>query len=205
MATLFSDAFTGANAGTLGSNWNADSDADWDLSGNQAVSHSVGGWLRTASAAHSDTANVKVSVTQVSSSGDGGVFARCTAVGGSPTGYVLYASSAATGLNIFRTTAGVDVQMGSGASITHAANKVVALEVSGGSGNVSLKSYYDGVLKESVTDTGATLDTAGRTGMVSWSGIGTNSTYDDFLVEDAAGGGGGATPFNFLTLLGAGA
>lgn len=182
---LFNDAFTRANAGTLGATWNSDTDSNWDLSGNAAVGQDVGGLVTTTTSAHAATADVKVTVTQVGSSGDGGVAARITAASAaSRTGYATYVS--ASGINCYRHNSGVDTLLIAGAAITQVANGVIAMQIVGS----ALEIWYQGVSKGTATD-GSPLSTAGRTGMVTWSGIGTNSTYDDFQVDDMTPAGGG--------------
>jgi hypothetical protein len=67
---------------------------------------------------------------------------------------------------------------------------------------VTLKSYYQGTLRETITDSAAgKITAANRTGVYSWAG-GATGEYDDFLVEDlVAGGAAVIAPFRF-TLLG---
>ena len=198
MATLFSDSFDRANAANLGANWDADDSGvptDWDIDTNTAESQvQNGNTMRTVSGAHADTADTKVTVTQVSASGDGGPLSRCTAKVPIQTNYVLFiASNVAT---LYRANAGVDTQLGSGVGITQVANGVAAIEVSGTGTTVTVKSYYQGSLLDTQSDTDALrLTTAGRTGMTSWStGAGTAARYNDFLVEDLAAGGGPVIP-----------
>lgn len=205
MANLFTDNFTRANAANLGSNWDADdsgNNIDWDLDTNTAenqFSANNGQWTRTTSSAHAATADVKVSVTTVGSGHDGGPLARCTSVGNTTKeAYVVYASSG--GISIVRNNAsGAETQLGSTIAITAAAAKVVAIEVSGTGATVTIKSYYDGVLKDTQSDSSASrLTAAGRTGMTNWAALGTNSRWDDFTVDDLAAGGGATVTYPML-------
>lgn len=200
MSTLFLDNFTRADAGNLGSNWDADdsgTNIDWDLDTNTAEAQgdqSHGNWIRTTSSAHADTADVKITAVHITATPNGGITGRVTAVGASPTGYSLFASS--NNITAFRTNAGTEVQLGSGSSVTLTAGQGPSLELSGVGATVTVKTYYNGVLKETISDSSASrLTTAGRTGLTNWASVGTNSRWDDFLVEDLAGGGGGGTTY----------
>lgn len=206
MATLYDSTASGdfvTTAANLGANWDADNSGftDWDVDTATAEAQGAqtgGNWIRTTTSAHAATADVKVSLTHSGSAPDCGVIARCTSVlSGSTqnTGYALFAS---TSLTLIRVNAnGSEDTIGSGVSITAGAGKVIALEVSGTGATVSLKTYYDGVLKETLSDTANTapnairLTSAGRTGMLNWKALGTNSRMSRFVVEDLVVGGGG--------------
>lgn len=170
MAVLFTDNFNRANAADLGSNWQ-NADANWDLDTNtaEAQGNTDGMFVRTATAAHADTADVKVTATQGTTAADGGPLARCTAVGASPTAYVC--DSYATDLvEIYRHNASPTGTLLRTATVTRVANGVIALEVSGTGATVTLKQYYQGTQRGAdVNDTAANrLTTAGRTGLFNW-------------------------------------
>jgi hypothetical protein len=192
MAVLFSDDFNRANSGTVdATNWTENAGADWEIVTNalSSVAASVApmSCLTTASA-HAANTDVKVTITQVSTSSDGGAVARWSGSGATSTGY---AADCYTGrCELYRHNGSVSgTLLGSGVSLTLAANGVIAVETSGTGASVTVKSYYQGTLRETVGDTNASrITTAGRTGVYSWT---STFSWDNFQVEDLVGGGGG--------------
>jgi hypothetical protein len=191
MAVLFSDNF---NTGTEpnSTNW-TEADGDWDVIGTatvQAVSGTTPTFLLTTASAHAATADVKVTVTQVDSGGDGGPVARAVGTPGAPTCYAVDVYTGAC--EIYRHNASDTSTLLRTASITQAANGVIALEVSGTGATVTLKQYYQGTQRGADVNDGDAnrLTTANRTGIYAWT-VGASGDYDDFQVEDLVAGGGG--------------
>lgn len=195
MATLFSDNFTRAD-GNLDDDatWASSGSNSWSIATNRASNNTggVGSRVLTTTSAHAAVADCKVSVTRrLGASFDGGVTARDDgAVFGSMTGYFLNVYGT-TNVEVYRRTAGSETLVGSRNS-THAVDDVYALEVSGTGATVTLRVFKNGTqLGADLTDsTGSRITAAGRCGMISFH---SGDLFDDFLVEDLAGGGGGAT------------
>lgn len=198
MSTLFSDPFSGGDAANLGANWDADdgtNNIDWNVVSGTAENQrptNNGQFVRTTTNAHAATADVKVTGTQVSASGDGGVFARCTGIPYGANLVAYWVSCAGNNIDLYRSTGGVDTLKIAGGAITQAANGLVAMQCVTNGANCDLQLWYNGVSKGTASDT-SPLTTAGRTGLLNWASPGTASRYDDFLVETAGGGGGGPT------------
>lgn len=192
MATLFADSFTRAD-GNLDDDatWASSGSNSWSITTNRASNNTggVGSRVLTTTSAHAAVADCKVSVTRrLGASFDGGVTARDDgAVFGSMTGYFLnvYGSN---NVEVYRRNAGSETLVGSRNS-THAVDDVYALEVSGTGATVTLKVFKNGAqLGADLTDTsGSRITAAGRCGMISFH---SGDLFDDFLVEDLAGGGG---------------
>jgi hypothetical protein len=193
MAILFTDDFNRADSGTPGSNW-TEGNGGADISGNRLRMASTGGGnlttVATAAAAHADTADCKVTVTQVSATADGGPAARMSGITDStPTLY---------GVDVFSNTCQIERYNNSAVptvlrttSITQVANGVIALYVEGTGATVTLRQFYNGVQQGAdVSDTAAgRITTADRTGVYNWiTGGTTTREYDDFQVENLVSG-----------------
>ncbi len=187
MATLFSDDF---NTGTEpnSTNW-TESSADWDLVSSRLRCVSNPGAIRfcqTTTSAHAAQTDVKAGVTRITGSGfDGGVAVRTN---GANTMYYLNAYGS-NNIDVYRRVGGADTLVGS-RNQTHAANDIFALEVSGTGATVTLKVYRNGTqVSTNLSDSsGSRITASGQTGVIAWT---EPLDYDDFLVEDLAGGATG--------------
>jgi hypothetical protein len=194
MAVLFSDDFNRANSGTVdATNWTENAGSDWEIATNAlacvAQSFAPVSCLTTASA-HAANTDVKVTITQVSTASDGGAVARWSGNGATSTGYVADCYNGRCELYRHNNSSSGTL-IGSGVNVTLAANGVIALETSGTGATVTVKSYYQGTLRETVGDTNASrITTAGRTGVYSW----TIHSWDNFQVEDLTAGGTTISP-----------
>ena len=144
--------------------------------------------LLATTAAHAAVADVRVTVEHATTTRDGGPVARWPAggAGGTSNGYAADAFS--DRLELFRyNNSSVGTLLGSGIDVTLVTDGLVGLEVTG-SDPVVVKSYYEGIVKESVNDTsGSRITTANRTGIHDWSGSGITADYDNFFAEDLSG------------------
>lgn len=130
---------------------------------------------------------MKVTVTQVSLSGDGGPVARWIASrsGNSAAGYALDATSSVCELYRFDgSSSGVLLRT---ASISGVANAVLRIEVTGTGATVTLKQFYNGTQQgaDASDGTASRITAANRTGVHGWA-LAANGDYDDFLAEDFA-------------------
>lgn len=193
MSVIFTDAFTRADSTALGANWTELSGDSQILTNRLRLPAPPGSnpmSATTTTSAHAAIADCKVQVTQVSVSGDGGPIARVV------NNLNLYAVDVYTGrCELYRhDNTGSGTLLGSGVSITQVANGVIGLEVSGAGATVTVKSYYQGVLKETVGDASANrITTARQTGVYNWASA-ANADYDDFSVDDLVVAGGIAIP-----------
>lgn len=190
MATLFSDDFNRADNTSLGANWTELNGDSQILSNRLRFATSTSGAVRvnTTVSAHAATADVKVTVTQVSSSGDGGPCARDS--GDNDTAPTMYAVDVYTGTcEIYRHDNSLSGTLLRTASITQVANGVIALEVSGTGATVTLKQYYQGSQRgaDATDSTANRITSANRTGAYNWVSA-TDGDYEDFLVEDLVAG-----------------
>jgi hypothetical protein len=190
VSTLFSDNFTRADNATVdATNWQENTAGDWSIVSNRVRAIAGTGPMTclTTASAHAGTTDVKVSATQVSSSGDGGPVARWTAgtSGATSTGYVLDAAPGVCEIYRFDGTATGVLLRTSVQSLV--ANAILRLEVTGTGATVTLKQFYNDVQKGADASDGSAsrIVTAGRTGIHSWA-TGANGDYDDFLAEDFA-------------------
>jgi hypothetical protein len=196
MSAVFTDDFNRANNTALGANWN-EARNDSSINTNRmrlGVYTTLGASLvLTTTTAHAAIADCKVQVTQVSGSGDGGPVARVTNSGATPTYYAcdvytgaceIYRHDAAASGTLLRTTA-----------VTQVANGVIALQVSGTGGTVTLKQFYQGTQRGAdVSDTSANrITSATQTGIYNWATSAVNCDYDDFSVDDLSAGGSALT------------
>lgn len=197
MAVIFSDDFNRADSTSLGANW-TEANSDSSIASNRLqVGPLTGGGTNagrvvTTTSAHAAIADCRVTVTKVSASGDGGPVARDTGAA-TPTMYAI--DQYPNVLELYRHNASTSgTLLATGISGTPAANDVLALEVTGTGGTVTVKSYVNGVLKQTVNDTNAArITAAGRCGVYSWPAVaGANTQYDDFSVDDLASA---ASPF----------
>lgn len=193
MAVLFSDNFNRADSASLGSNWTEGTGSQvWDILSNalRATSRVAGpATCTTVTAAHPDTADVHVTVTQVDVAGDGGPIARCTDTSQTPTMYFIDMSGGV--LAIYRHNASTNGTLIDSTSVTQVANGVCRLDTEGVGGTVTLRKWYNGTQRGSdFLDTSASrLVTAGRTGVGAWA-VGADGDYDDFIAEDTVVAGG---------------
>lgn len=184
MAVIFSDDFNRADNTNLGANWT-------EQAGNAAI---VSNALRmdpagaptsviTTVAAQPARTDCRAQITQKSAGiADGGPIVRVTAL------LTYYACDLFTGrCELYRHNGSLSgTLLGSGVAIVQVADGVIALETSGVGATVTVKSFYQGVLKETVGDTAAgRLVTNGQTGVYNWAASGTTVLdYDDFSVDD---------------------
>lgn len=186
MALPFTDSFTRANAGTLGSNWQ-NSDSSWSIVSNRAEAQTAGSWIRTDTAAYADTADIKVEVRHASTAPDGGPLSRVTTIyPANPFGFALYMGT--NTYSFVRHTGGSELQIASG-SVSTLATGLAGQQVVG-SGTVAYKLFYQSVQIVDDTDTGAGAPhtSTGRSGLVNWKTAGINSSFTDFAVTAASGG-----------------
>jgi hypothetical protein len=192
MSVIFSDDFNRADSTNLGGNW-SEASGDSSINTNRLRAGiwaaSVPGQALTTTSAHSAIADCKVTITQhkTGSNADGGPIARVATSGSSPK---MYTCDVYTGrCELYRhDSSNTGTLLGSGVAITQAADKVIALEVSGTGATVTVKSYYDGVQQESVGDTSANrITSANQTGVYNWRSVSDGDCdYDDFSVDDLA-------------------
>lgn len=169
----------------MGANWTT-ADADWDLDTNTAENQTnQPAVIRTAAAAHADTADLKVQCTHGATGSDGGPVARATAGGATPTCYVADVFGTECFVHRYNGT-GTPTAVGTAGTVSMVANGLIELEVSGTGGTVTLKAYYQSTLEVNTTDTSASrLTTAGRSGLHNWAPLsGADSRYDNFQVDD---------------------
>jgi hypothetical protein len=186
MAIVFSDNFNRPDSTNLGANW-TELNGDSSIAGNQLTlpSFSSGNPIsvRTTTTAHAALANCKVTITQVEAgSADGGPVARL--IGANK----MYAVDTYTGrCEIYRhDLSPTGTLLGSGANITQVAGSVISIETSGQGPSVSVKSYYQGSLIESINDNSSNrILNAGQTGVYNWAPAG-SSDYDNFSVDNLA-------------------
>lgn len=187
MAVLFSDLFNRANNAVVdATNWTENNGSDWSLSSNAAAAATPGASpssLLTTASAHAANTDVKVTVTQVVDASDGGPVARWTGNASTSTGYAVDVYNP-NHVELYRYNGSSSgTLLGTGVTVTQVANGVIAIETSGTGATVTVKSYYQGVLRETVGDTNANrITAANRTGVYAWS----SGSYDDFQVEDLA-------------------
>lgn len=183
MTVLFSDNFSAALSGT---NW-SDEAGVWST-GSGVLGCSTNNFrvLNTTTTAHPATADVRVSAKRSSATFDGCVLARSNVSGAtSSVGncYFLNWFDSNT-LQFFRRIAGVNNQVGTDVTATHANGDTIGLQVTGTGATVTLTAYVNGVQVGTVGDTAGTrIVVAGQTGIV---GFNLNSRYDDFSVDDLA-------------------
>lgn len=210
MAQLFSDTFSGGDASTLGANWTGDTGStDWDVDTGTAEaqgSNSAGNWV-TATSGYTATADVKVTATQISASGNGAVLARVTSLDNGSVfniGYAVFVSSG--GISIVRANGASrfdETQIGSTVGVTQVANGVIALEVSGSGTSTRIKAFYQGVETLNELDSGGgALNGPGRCGLANWASLGTTSRYDTFTIDDLAVGGAAPVRRSRMGLMG---
>lgn len=188
MSQLFADDFnTGSEPNAT--NW-TESVGSWNLTGQRLRSTGMGlAICQTTSSAHAAEANAKVTITQRTTTGDGGPVARCTEADATPTLYmcdvwsnkceIIRHNNSGTG-TVLRTV-----------DITRVADAVAKLEVSGTGSTVTLRQYYNGVQQgaDYLDGDASRITSAGRTGVLVWIGQadgGDRGDYDNFLVEDNA-------------------
>lgn len=183
--TLFSENWTGQGDNTaLGANW-TEVAGGADIVSNKARFANGGSspaYIVTTTTAHAATADSTVSVTHSTTACDGGPVSRCTDADTTPTMYVVDAFAGAC--NIYRhDNSGTGTELVT-ESVTLGANQVVALGTSGTGATVTLKSYYNGILRDTFGDSDALRITgAGRTGIMNWiNGGTTDRDWDDFSV-----------------------
>lgn len=186
MTVIFSDNFNRADSDTVdATNWTEVTDVDILSNQVRGVIASGGAWpiIYTTTSAHAAIADVKVTVTQVESTGDGGPCARVTESDATPTMYSLDAFSNTLETLRYNNSATATVLQSS--SITSVANGVVALQVTGSGATVTLKAYYQGVqVGADISDSSASrITAAGQTGIQIFA-TGADGDYDDFSVDD---------------------
>jgi len=196
MATLYSDNFNRATLST-GGFWQAGENITLDTTATivssinlRMSSGSTPSMVRTTTTAHAATADMKVTITRITSGSgfDGGPVGRAT---GTNTYYYLDAYGTNT-ISLFRRVAGSDSASLGDRTSSHAANDNFSIEVSGTGATVTIRLYKNGVkLGADISDNNAArITAAGQSGVMSW--VNVNQDYDDFLVEDLGGGGGGS-------------
>lgn len=192
--SLFTDDFLRANNTALGANW-TEAQGDSSINTNalrMAVGAGQPALAYTTTTAHASIANVKVTVTQNSASGDGGPVARATTGGALPRGYAVDVFTASADIHRFENISSVfSTVLLQHNVITQVANGVIALQVQGTGATVSLTAWYNGVQLTGATDSSATTATAGRivaaapTGVHNWTSVAAsvNLDYDNFVVD----------------------
>lgn len=190
MTTLFSDNFNRADSTSLGTSW-SEVAGDWQVQTNQLLISSGAGFrvCSTTTTAHAAVADCKVTATRAAgASWDAGPCVRLSGAGGSETCYYLDVSGTQD-LSVIRRVAGADTDIGDLVQ-AHSNGDIYALQVSGSGATVTLKVFRNGSqVGADITDTaGSRITAAGQTGVVTWAG----AAFDDFLVEDLGGGGGGS-------------
>lgn len=213
MPVLFSDDFNRANNASLGGDW-TESEGSWEIDTNRLQSAAPGaGTAATCTCiGHADVADVKVTVTQVNSGGDGGPLARHNGgnninVGGSNNVRCYNVDVYPSVCEIWRYDPGVGSVLLRTAAITQVANGVMRLEVSGVGATVNIKQFYQGTQRGAdVNDTDANrVVVADATGMLTYSSSGTSGgvgDYDDFMVEVSDAALQPGPPFPFSQVMG---
>jgi len=196
MATLYSDGFAGT--GALGAEWNSNS-ASYDRASDE-LRHSDTAFqmepLETTTTAMAAVADCKVSITARTGAGfSGGPAVRKQS--GVADFYYLRVHEAGSGLLVERVTddGATEANLLTVGSYTHTIGDKLTLEVSGSGATVTLRAYRNDVqVGSTISDTDAArITAAGQTGVKAWNYTDTN-LFDDFLVEDLAGGGGPTIP-----------
>lgn len=185
MSVLFADTFTRGDNDALGANW-TEINGNWQIATNKLQVETQVSTpptvVLTTSSAHAAVADVKVTVTQASATGDGGPVARWTGGDVTSHGYACDVFSNSCDINRYDTSEiGVLLRT---ASITQVADGVIALEVSGTGAAVTLKQYYQGTQRgaDYVDSSANRITTADRTGVHNFGTA--PQDYDDFQVED---------------------
>jgi hypothetical protein len=186
--TTFNDAFTRADAGTLGANWSVLTGyTNGRIVSNQAAGPTSGecmNYVATATATFGADQYAQAVISgMTSSSVYCGVGVRMS--GGN--GYVFNTDgvAGATDSEIAKITGGSYAALKAIAS-SFANGDTIKLVVSGTT-NTLLQLYKNGVLVDSYTDSTSPF-TSGQPGIEAF---GSNARVDDFTADDGGGGGGG--------------
>ena len=153
-----------------------------DVVSNQAKQQSAGSAVSLraeVSLANNDNYAQMAIVTR--GTGDGcGVCCRETAAGVDPAYYIAYLLEASANVRLYKNTGGIAfTQLGSDTAVTIALPQAIRVQAIG----TTIKCFYAGVEKISVTDSAITTGT--RTGMRVGSGGSTPRIVDDFRAGDA--------------------
>lgn len=189
---LFADDFNRADNAVVDTvNWQElPAAGNWAIVSNKARCTNSGNLttMLATTAAHAAVADVRVTVEHATTDKDGGPVARWPASGAGGTSLGYAADAFSDRVELFRyNNSSVGTLLGSGIDVTLVNNGAVGLELTG-SDPVVVKSYYQGIVKESVNDTsGSKITTANRTGIHDWSGSGITADYDNYNVEDLTG------------------
>jgi hypothetical protein len=198
MTVLFSDDFNRADnpVDTGNSNWDRNA-STWNVSSNE-LQHAETSFnlapLETTTSAHAAVADCKASIVARTGAGfNGGPVARKQS--GVNTYYTVRVQEPNSTLTIMRLVSDADTDLLIVGSYTHTIGDKITLEVSGTGATVTLRAYRNDVqVGSTYSDTdGDRITSAGQAGAKDWD-FSASNLYDDFLVEDLAGGGGPTIP-----------
>lgn len=194
MAVVFSDNFNRANGDiTAEANWDSTNSSPWSIASNQ-LSAGSGGTIKrliTTTSAHAAIADCKVSIVRrLGANFDGGISVRDNGADvGTETCYFLNVYGT-NNIEVYRRVSGAETLIGS-ITQTHADGDTYTLEVSGTGATVTLRVYRNGSLLNTFTDTsGSRITSSGRCAVITFHN---GDLFDDFLVEDLAGGSASVT------------
>lgn len=188
MSIIFSDDFNRASLGTT--NW-SDEGGVWSISGSTILAVSSANFrvLNTTTTAHAAIADCRVKFTRASATFDGAMVVRSNVSGAtSASGNCYVLNPFGTQFDVIRRIAGVNTTLSGGLTgLTSANGDVWEVLVQGTGATVTFDIYQNTNLRGQITDSGATrILVAGQTGFVTFSA---SSRFDDFSVDDLAGGG----------------
>lgn len=190
MSVIFQDDFDNGSGGAP-DGWTSPGADGWSeeasgvVQSNSTDSNPAGMYPNAAP----DIADVKVSITQVSTTGDGGPIARWNGADleapGNGTQTLYFADSYGTVLETYKRVNGTETLLRT-SSVARVANAVIMIEVTGTGGTVTVRQYYNGVQQGlDISDGSTPITVAGKVGILSFA-QGASHQYDNFLVEDFA-------------------
>lgn len=191
--TLFSDNFNRADSGTVdATNWTENGGGQWAITTNQAADTGAGAFfLITTTSAHAAVADCKATITRTTAAAtwDGGAIVRAASDGSS--GYFVDVDVTGGTMSVWRRVASADTQLGANVTgLTLANNDTYSIQVSGTGATVSILIFQNSTQRGGTfTDSsGSRITTAGQAGIAHFQP--SAGTYDNFLLEDVAIGGG---------------
>lgn len=191
MTVVFSDNFNRANeALDASANWSEVSGTS-DVTSNQLVTQTA--IVATTGTAHTAIADMKVTVTMVGASSDGGPIARKHTTAATLTFYEMdvYTSNS----DLYREVSG-GVTLVDNDAATLAAGAVMELQTVGTGATVTFTCSYNGIARHvGITDTNAArIVAAGYAGVRNYGGT---DEWDNFSVDDTAVAGTKSPPRPF--------
>ncbi|MDA2923343.1 DUF2341 domain-containing protein [Acidobacteria bacterium AH-259-L09] len=173
-APFFSDDFNRANSTNLGANWTEDQ-GDWQITSNQLVPPATLDNIVRATGFTPSSANYRVQVDVTSAPETVGVSVIARATDASNFYEVLY-NQADGILQVWKEVAGTRTQIGTDVTVPATDTPTLAIDVNG----TTIKSFYKGVEKHSITDTA--LSATGFGGVRLEDGV--PPTLDNFKIPD---------------------